>query len=211
LAPGRGSPLLLAEQAGQSVLGFDILSCMIKQHFFASQDVPERFQCQILSFVRIEWPELFSGNLRLRDWTSKPELHPVTFLLEEEGVLMSRLEVVWDVLHHAGAAYKTYGLSGVFTYPAFRKQGYGLQLVQSAKDYIEQRGDADIVLFHSTLKGFYEKAGFERMERLVTLVGDPQNPERSDETGFMLFLSEKGKRGRNSFEEEPVSVGETIW
>ncbi len=99
---------------------------MIKQHFFASQDVPERFQCQILSFVRIEWPELFSGDLRLRDWTTKPELHPVTFLLEEEGVLISRLEVVWDILHHVGEDYTTYGLSGVFTYPAFRKQGYGL-------------------------------------------------------------------------------------
>ena len=184
---------------------------MIKQHLFESQDVPENLKCQILSFVRIEWPELFSGEHRLRDWTSKPELHPITLLLEEEGVLVSRLEVVWDVLHHAGEEYKTYGLSGVFTYPAFRKQGYGLQLVQSAKDYIERRRDADIVLFHSTLKGFYEKVGFERMENLVTLVGSSQNPEKSDETGFMLFLSEKGKRGRNSFEKGHIYIGETIW
>ena len=82
---------------------------MIKQHFFASQDVPEKLKCQILSFVRIEWPELFSGENRLRDWTSRPELHPVTFLIEEDGVLISRLEVVWDVLRHAGEEYKTYG------------------------------------------------------------------------------------------------------
>lgn len=184
---------------------------MIKQHLFASQDVPAHLKCQILSFVRIEWPELFSGDHRLRDWTSKPDLHPVTLLLEEEGVLISRVEVVWDVLRHAGEAYKTYGLSGVFTYPVFRKQGCGLQLVRSARDYIEQQGDADIVLLHSTLKGFYEQAGFERMDSLVTLIGDPQNPERSDETGFMLFLSEKGKRGRVSFEKEPVYVGESIW
>lgn len=178
---------------------------------FESHDVPERFKCQILSFVRIEWPELFSGNLRLRDWTTKPEMHPVTFLLEEEGVLISHLEVVWNVLQHAGEEYKAYGLTGVFTYPAFRKQGYGLQLVQSAKDYIEQRGDADIVIFHSTVKGFYEQAGFERMDSLVTLVGDPQNPERSDETAFMLFLSEKGKRGRKSFEKGPLYFGEKTW
>jgi len=184
---------------------------MIQQHFFASQDVPERFQCQILSFVRMEWPELFSGEQRLRDWTSKPELHPVTLLLEEEGVLISRLEVVWDMLHHAGEEYKTYGLSGVFTYPAFRKQGYGLQLVQSARDYIERQGNADIVLFHSRLKGFYEQAGFERMDHLVTLVGDPRKREQSNETGFMLFVSEKGKRGRDGFEKRPVYVGETIW
>ena len=138
-------------------------------------------------------------------------MHPITFLVEEKGVLISRLEVVWNILQHAGEEYKTYALSGVFTFPAFRKQGYGLQLVQSAKDYIEQRGEADIVLFHSTLKGFYEQAGFERMDNLVTLVGDPQHPERSDETGFMLFLSEKGKRGRNSFEKGSVYVGKSMW
>lgn len=184
---------------------------MIKQHRFDSQNVPERFKCQILSFVRITWPELFSGERRLRDWTTVPELHPVTFLIEEEGVLISRLEVVWDVLQHAGESYTTYGLSGVFTYPAFRKQGFGLQLVRSARDYIEQQGDADIVLLHSTLKGFYEKAGFERKESLITLVGDPQNPERSDEAGFMLFLSEKGKLGSIAFDKEPVYIGETLW
>jgi hypothetical protein len=61
---------------------------------FESQDLPERFKCQILSFVRIEWPELFSGNLRLRDWTTKQEMHPVSFLLEEEGVLISHLSEV---------------------------------------------------------------------------------------------------------------------
>jgi GNAT superfamily N-acetyltransferase len=184
---------------------------MIKQHIYESQDLPERFKCQIISFVRIEWPELFSGDLRLRDWTSKSEMHPITFLLEEEGVLISHLEVVWNTLQHAGEAYKTYALSGVFTYPAFRKQGFGLQLVLSAKDYIKQQADADIVLFHSIVKGFYEQAGFERMDNLVTLVGDPQHPERSGETGFMLFLSEKGKRGRSSFEKGLVYVGETIW
>ena len=184
---------------------------MIQQHFYESQHVPERFHCQILSFVRIEWPELFSGEHRFRDWTSRPELHPVTFLLEEGGVLISRLEVVWDVLQHAGETYTTYGLSGVLTYPAFRKQGYALQLVHSARNYIEQQGDADIVLFHSTLKGFYEQAGFERIESLVTLVGDSRSPQRSHETAFMLFVSEKGKRGRHSFENEPVYIGESIW
>lgn len=184
---------------------------MIKQHLFESQAVPEHLHCQILSFVRIEWPELFAGEQRLRNWTSRPELHPVTLLIEEEGVLISRLEVVWDLLHHVGETYKVYGLSGVFTYPDFRKQGYGLQLVQWARDYIAQQGDADLVLLHSTLRGFYEQAGFERMESLVTLVGDLQNPEISHETGFVLFLSPKGKQGRDHFATQPVYVGQTIW
>jgi GNAT superfamily N-acetyltransferase len=194
----------VAEETGQFLLASATLTGMIEQHIFASQDVPERFQCQILTFVRIPWPELFGGETRLRDWTSKPELHPVTFLLEEEGVLISRLEVVWEVLAHAGETYLTYGLSGVLTYPAFRKQGYGLQLVQSAKAYIEQQTEADLVLFHWTLRGFYEQAGFERMDSLITLVGNPPQPERSPETAFLLFLSDKGKRGRTRFEHASV-------
>ena len=66
--------------------------------------------------------DLFRGENCLRDWTSKPELHPVTFLLEEEGVLISRLEVVWDVLVHAGEMYRTYGLSGATLTP--NKSGF---------------------------------------------------------------------------------------
>jgi ribosomal protein S18 acetylase RimI-like enzyme len=99
----------------------------------------------------------------------------------------------------------------VFTYPAFRGQGYGLQLVQSARHYIERKGDADIIIFHSTVNGFYEQAGFERMDDLITLIGDPLNPEKSPETAFMLFLSEKGKRGRKSFETRPLYFGEKTW
>jgi GNAT superfamily N-acetyltransferase len=184
---------------------------MIKHHLYDSRDVPAHLHWQILSFVRIEWPELFSGENRLKDWTSRSELHPVTLLIEEEGVLISRLEVVWDMLLHAGETYRIYGLSGMLTYPAFRKQGYALQLVREAIAYIKQQGDADLVLLHSTLQGFYEKAGFERMERVVTLVGDPLHPEISHETAFMLFLSPRGQQGRRAFETQPVYMGESIW
>jgi GNAT superfamily N-acetyltransferase len=161
--------------------------------------------------MRIEWPELFGGDLRLRDWITPPDMHPVAFLLEEQGILISFLEVVWKILPHAGEEYKAYGLTGVFTYPIFRKQGYGMQLVLSAKDYIQRQGDADIVIFHSTVKGFYEQAGFERVDDLVTFIGDSQNPKSSGETGFMLFLTEKGQRGRSSFEQGPLFFGDYTW
>jgi hypothetical protein len=49
------------------------------------------------------------------------------------------------------------------------------------------------------------------MDSLITLVGDPNLPERSPETAFLLFLSEKGKRSRSRFENASVYVGENIW
>jgi GNAT superfamily N-acetyltransferase len=188
-----------------------MLSCMIKQHFFESQDLPEKFKCQILSFMRVEWYEEFQDKNRIRNWIKRPELHPVHFLLEEEDILISHVAVVWKLLPHAGQEYKAYGFTEVFTYPAFRKQGYGLQLIQSAKQYIEQREDADLIIFHSSVSGFYERAGFEPMNGMVTLFGDPHNPGRSSEIGFMRFLSEKGQQGRESFAKGTLYFGDGTW
>ena len=138
-------------------------------------------------------------------------MHPVHFFLEEECILISHVAVVWKLLPHAGQEYRAYGFTEVFTYPAWRRQGYGLQLIQSANQYIEQRGDADVIIFHSSVKGFYEHAGFEPMNGMVTLVGDPHAPRKSNEIGFMRFLSEKGQQGRENFEKGTLYFGDETW
>ena len=184
---------------------------MVQQHIFENKRLPDHFKCQVLSFQRIVWWEGFIGKNRLRNWITKEEMHPVSFLLEEEGILISYVEVVWKYLEHRDEKYKVYGLTGVFTYPAFRKQGYGLQLLKTAKKYIEEKSDADLVMFHSSTRGFYEKAGFIPMETIETLVGDPNNPKKSKDTAFMLFLSDKGKAAQKDFETQPVYFGEETW
>jgi len=184
---------------------------MIQLRFFEAQHLPAHFKCQILSFMRINWFDGFQGENRLRDWITGSEMHPVHFLLEENGILISHQEVVWKPLHHAGDVYKAYGLTHLFTYPAFRGQGYGSRLLQVAKDYILQQGDADILILHTVKENLHERAGLEPMKQMITLVGDPQNPKKSNETGFMLFLSEKGKQGRKYFEEGTLYFGEETW
>ena len=202
---------LCAKQTGQVVLSFAILLCMKQQHFFESQELPAKFTCQILSFMRAEWPQDFQGKNRLRKWIKRPEEHPVHFILEEEDILISHVAVVWKLLHHAGQEYKAYGFTEVFTYPVWRRQGYGLQLIRAASEYIEQQGDADLIMFHSTVRGFYELVGFEPMDEMVTLIGDPSHPRRSNDIGFMRFVSEKGKQGREQFAKETLYFGDDTW
>jgi GNAT superfamily N-acetyltransferase len=173
-------------------------------------EIPPLIHQQIVDFLRMEWPEGFMGPNRLRAWISHVEEHPVNFLLAEDGVLISHLEVVWKYLEHAGVTYKTYGLTGVFTYPQFRKQGYGLRLLKEAYSHIIKQ-DGDIVMFNSQTIGFYEKGGFEGMDKVVTLEGGESNPTISEGKAFMLFLSDKGKQGRKSFETQPVYFGENTW
>lgn len=166
---------------------------MIKQSIYKTGKLPTDIKWQVLSFLRVQWPEGFQGKNRLCDWITDKKLRPVSFVITENNLVLSYVEVVWKNLEHCGVLYKTYGLTGVFTYPSFRKEGYGLTLIKRAKSYIEKQQDGNIVFFTSMTKDFYEKAGFIRMEQIKTLSGNPSNPKESPEAAYMLFLSEKGR------------------
>ncbi len=111
---------------------------MVELVTYADDELPADLKCQVLSFQRIQWPEGFVGVNRLRDWIHHPELHPAHFVLVENGVLISYAGVLWKDLEHAGAVYKTYELSGVLTYRAFGRQGYGRRVVAAATAYIRE-------------------------------------------------------------------------
>ena len=185
---------------------------MIQELILPSDEIPPHLKCQILSFLRIMWPEGFVGKNRLRDWISSPENHSVSIVLVEHDILISHTEVVWKYLDHAGENYKAYGLSGVFTYPAFRRQGYGKRIVEKGTAYIET-SDADIGVFHcdKSLKGFYASSGWIPMETAVTFVGAKDSPVISSELMMMRFLSQHGKKGRPAFERAPLYFGEETW
>ena len=70
---------------------------------------------------------------------------------------------------------------------------------------------ADLILFHSTVRGFYERVGFEPMDEMVTLIGDPSHPRRSNDIGFMRFVSEKGKQIRELFAKGTLYFGDDTW
>lgn len=179
---------------------------MVEQHLYASADFPAELKCQTLSFLRVHWPEGFVGQNRLRNWVTQESDHPVHFVLTEADVLISHLNVVWKHLEHAGFTYKTYGLTGVFTYPAFRGQGFGGQLVASATAHIRE-GDADIALFHCDpqLRRFYARWGWEALDAATTFVGPRHAPVLvEDELLMMQFISDKGQQGRSAFEQQPI-------
>ena len=128
----------------------------VQQFVFTSQDLPPEFKCQILSFLRITFPEGFVGENRLRDWITKDYEHTIHIVLVEQGIMIRHTEVKWKYLEHAGEIYKVFSLSGVLTYPAFREQGYGRRIVEAGTAYIAS-ADADIGMFHCAphLKNFY--------------------------------------------------------
>jgi GNAT superfamily N-acetyltransferase len=185
---------------------------VVKLLMYAGDELPEDLTCQVLSFQRIQWPEGFVGLNRLRKWIHHAEQHPTHFVLVENGVLISYAGVLWKYLTHAGEVQKTYGLSGVLTFPAFARQGYGRRVVAAATTHIRE-SDADIGLFTCApyLKDFYSASGWTPMEGAVLLGGPSSAPYPNDELVMMGFFSGKGRRGHTAFASKPIYFDDDLW
>lgn len=185
---------------------------MVRQLIYPITELSLPLKCQILSFLRMTWPEGSFSQNQMREWVSHQENHPLHIILVDDGFLISHAQVVWKYLTHAGATYKAYGLAGVFTQPAWRERGYGRQVVNAGTAYIKS-SDADIGMLWCApcLKGFYAASGWLGMEHSKTLIGSPEAPLVYDLLLMILFLSPKGQTGRSSFENEPIYFGADAW
>jgi GNAT superfamily N-acetyltransferase len=179
---------------------------------FQDEELPAELKCQILSFQRLVWPEDFTGEDRLRDWIQPARFHPVHVVIVAESVLVSYSGVVWKDLEHAGQVFRTYGLSGVLTYPMFRGQGYGRQVVEAATAII-RASDADIGLFICLphLSRFYAASGWIPMEQAVLRSGAKPIARPTEERVMMGFFSPKGKRARSTFASVPIDFDDALW
>jgi GNAT superfamily N-acetyltransferase len=185
---------------------------MVRCEVYASEALPVGVKWQILSYVRVEWWWVFQGKNRLWDYTQKGT-RPVNVVLMEEDVLVSHAEVNWRMLAHEGEVFKVYGLSAVFTYPAFRKEGFGRQVTQAATEYIlSSDGDVAMLFCLPELVPFYEGCGWVAMGDTTIWYGDQGAPAvDEEEVLMMLFVSARGKGARERFEGRPVYVGAYTW
>jgi predicted acetyltransferase len=179
-------------------------------NIYKQSKFPPAFKWQALGFMRLEWPSAFTGNRKLVTETYPPESEPVHFVAAEGDLLISYAAIIRMTLEHAGEAYKVYGLGNMLTFPSFRREGYGTQILELATEFIK-RSDVDIsILFcQPERKSFYGKPGWQ-VSRSPTRVGVPGRYRTDDSLRMMLFVSEKGRRDRKKFEEEPVYVDE-LW
>ena len=175
--------------------------------------LPPELEWQIISFMRIESPGAFVGFDWLKYWACEEgNDHSHHLVLVENGILISHAEIVWKHLNHAGQTYKAYGLTGAYTYPGLRRQGYATRIVKAGTGYIK-RSDGDVGIFccDPSLARFYSRCGWTPMESTRVFIEPEGDPVLVDEMTVMLFLSEKGKVGRGAFEREPVYFGYRDW
>jgi predicted acetyltransferase len=187
------------------------MSDVYSEYIYQSDGVfPENLKLQVLCFLRMSYPEGFEGENENRDWINNPEENAIHVVITtQNAILVSYCAVVRKQLFHAQEIYNCWGLTGVLTYPAFRGRGFGKRIVDIGTKIIKESG-ADIGMFHcdEQLKDFYQKSGWAPMENAITLLGDKDHLEKSEELMMMLFLSEKALNNRAVFENTPVYFGE---
>ena len=183
---------------------------MLRLLTLPSHDLPPEIKCQVVSFMRIyAWPVFQSQPL---GWDFMDEArHPFSLALVDGEVLISHAEVNWRALDHAGDTFIMYGLSAVFTYPQFRGQGYGHQVVEAATNHILS-SEADVAMLgcQPELTEFYSAHGWSPMKEVKILIGSKDSLTQGGNV-MLLFVSEKGRRSRAAFKREPVYVGAYMW
>lgn len=179
---------------------------------FKQDELPDIWYHQILSFQRIVWPEGFENENFYRDWITKPEDNPISILLTHGNLLISHVQVVSRKITHMGNDFIFYGLTGVLTYPSFRKQGYGKQVVQEGMKYIDGQANRDIVLFSCEEKNvpFYQKCGWV-FNDIPVFEGDESDPKLTKSRVAMQFVSAKAKQHQEKFTENPIFFGDELW
>ncbi len=182
------------------------------QIYRSNRDLPAHLEWQIRDFIRIAWYDAFKfGYL---DSPVLPDIwHPIYVVMTEQQALISHAAVVWHQADYFGVSYKTYGFSSVFTYPAFRKEGHGRQVVQAANRLIDEDPEADIAFLFTDpgREAFYGLNGWEVMQGMTILKGDKNAPQVYETFPMMRFLSEKGRQGRPTFVNNRVYFAPYTW
>jgi len=178
---------------------------------FTGDSLPEAHEHQIRSFIRLHWHDEYQFSL---DGPLVPaDRHPVHLVIHDRHALFSHGRVVWVNVYHMGESYRMYCLGDVLTYPAFRRQGFGAQIVAAATTLIRNDPQADtaILFTEPATASFYAAHGWEVMPTLRASYGHPVAPEPALGTAMMLFVSDRAEAHRADFEREDLKLPGWGW
>ena len=173
--------------------------------------LPAEYECQIRAFIRMTWHDEYLYDLD--GPLVPPERHPQHVVMAERHALISHARVIWVNVEHAGQTFKLYCLGDVFTYPAFRKKGYGRQVVDRGTALIRADREADAALLFTdpVQEGFYGVSGWQHIPGLTAFAGLPENREPYNYFAMMLFLSDKARQARQAFATQTLMLPGYGW
>ena len=173
-----------------------------KIEIYPRDSLPQPLVWQSLSFMRCEWPSLFTGDGRLR---SRPFPATAHVVCTEGEVLLSYAEIISSAAVRQGGQIPVTGLSNVFTFPPYRHEGLASEIVRAASALIDaQQPEMAILFCKDELATFFSALGWTAAPAgtVVTASGAPLAMVRrpQEEAGTLVA----------SLRRAPISVA-TAW
>ena len=181
---------------------------MPELQIYRDWDFPDSLNWQAVSFMRVAWPGI-EGGLLTRTYPAT--LDPTHFALIDGPLLLSYAATILLPADHAGRRYRIGGMGNVFTYPSFRRRGFGAIVIRAATAALDA-GDADVgCLFCApTLVPFYEAAGWTPIAGARTTTGAASAVEIAEEVRMMRFISDSGRAGQRDFATRDLHL-DHVW
>ncbi len=130
---------------------------------YSASELPQSLAWQALSFLRCEWPFLFTGDGRLQ---ARPFGSDDAWCVAraDGDVLLSYAEVLRVTATRADAAVRVLGLSNVFTFPPYRDEGHASAIMHAVAELIINGSDAEVAILFCELDlvSFYSARGWQQ-------------------------------------------------
>ncbi|MET9271135.1 GNAT family N-acetyltransferase [Kribbella sp. NPDC003557] len=168
--------------------------------------LPPLLKAQVLSFLRIVWPEGFTGALRYRDWITNPAYEPHHLLYVAGDLVVSHLEIVHLDVQHEGTTYAVAAPTSVLTFPSFHGEGWAGRLVTTACRRIESStADLGLICCEPHNQPFYTRtSGWPAVpEARILADGTP-----TSQAVLIRLLSEKARKA--DFRTSPLHLNDEL-
>jgi predicted GNAT family N-acyltransferase len=178
---------------------------------YHQDDLPESYKWQALAFIKTEWPFVFSGEHQFLTDPCPPDMAPLHFVAAEGDSLISYASIFRLNIDHADNHYQIYAFGNMFTFPPYRKQGYGKQILEMASDFITKSDlDAGILFCDANVEAFYQVCGWESVSASVRTGTADDYIEHDKIKTMILAVSDKGRQGKTDFDSHPLYV-QWLW
>jgi predicted N-acetyltransferase YhbS len=167
---------------------------------------PAVLKWQVIAFMKMEWASIFTGPGRFISEPYPPDLDPLHFVAAEGDALISYASIIGFNLEHAGRSYQVYGFGNMFTFPPYRREGFGRQVLDLATTTIQNSGaDLAILFCDPKLEPFYAASGWQPTHS-PTRLGSPTDYEPYDILRMIYFASAHGRHSQPDFNHHPLYI-----
>ena len=181
----------------------------IQFHEYPDPDLPDVFRIQVLDFLRIVWPDGFTGVNRFRDWTTDPVMKPHHLLYAAGRQLISHIEVVTTTASVNNVKYRVASPTAVLTYPAFRGEGWSSRLNARAAELIDaSAAEIGLLTCAPNLIHFYRRAGWTHAQGTPIIAGPDGGTWTSDDVLLTRPTSPDSARFLREIRDHPLRVAD---